>query len=113
MFRKLKFVARDLKRDLAVYQLALRDPRTPKAAKMLLGFAIRYALFPIDLIPDFIPLIGHLDDALIIPMLIRTALKLIPKEVMDDCRHELRSFARPKVGSRSKKSSPKLRRRRR
>lgn len=86
MARKLKFVNRDLKRDLSVYQMALRDPRTPRLAKILLGFAVTYALFPVDLIPDFLPVIGHIDDALIIPMVIRLALRMIPDEVIDDCR---------------------------
>jgi uncharacterized membrane protein YkvA (DUF1232 family) len=89
MLRKLKFVARDLKRDLGVYQMALRDPRTPRMAKILLGFAVTYALFPVDLIPDFLPVIGHIDDAVVIPMLIRLALKMIPEEVIDDCRLRL------------------------
>jgi uncharacterized membrane protein YkvA (DUF1232 family) len=89
MLRKLKFVARDLKRDLGVYQMALRDPRTPRLAKALLGFAVTYALFPVDLIPDFLPLIGHIDDAVVIPMVIRLALKMIPEEVIDDCRLQL------------------------
>ena len=87
--QKLKFINRDLKRDLEVYQLALKDPRTPRAAKLLLSFAVGYALSPFDLIPDFIPVIGHVDDALIIPFLIRFALKLIPDEVMDECRLRL------------------------
>lgn len=87
--QKLKFINRDLKRDLAVYQLALKDARTPRAAKLLLSFAVGYALFPFDLIPDFIPVIGHIDDALIVPFVIRTALKLIPDEVMDECRIRL------------------------
>jgi uncharacterized membrane protein YkvA (DUF1232 family) len=89
MLRKLKFVARDLKRDLGVYQMALKDPRTPRFARMLLGFAVTYALFPVDVIPDFLPVIGHIDDALIIPMVIRLALKMIPEEVIDDCRLQL------------------------
>ncbi|HSA59626.1 MAG TPA: YkvA family protein [bacterium] len=86
MPRKLKFIARDLKRDLQVYQWALKDPRTPRLAKILLGAAVGYAVLPLDLIPDFIPIIGHLDDAIIVPMMIRLALKMIPDEVIDECR---------------------------
>ncbi len=94
MLRKLKFIARDLKRDLLVYQLALKDPRTPRLAKALLGLAIGYALLPIDLIPDFIPVIGHLDDVIIIPMLIRLALRMIPDEVIDECRLRISAGAK-------------------
>ena len=86
IWRKLKFVARDLKREMKVYRLVLADPRTPRLAKVLLAIAIGYTLSPLDIIPDFIPVIGHLDDVIIIPILIRWALRLIPEEVMDDCR---------------------------
>lgn len=84
--RKLKFVAKELKRDLEVYQLALRDKRTPKLAKIILRAAVAYATFPFDLIPDFIPIIGHLDDAFVVPLAIRFSLKLIPEEVISECR---------------------------
>jgi len=84
--KKLKFVTRDLKREIKVYRFALADPRTPRLARALLTIAIGYTLLPFDLIPDFIPVIGHLDDVIIIPVLIWWALRLIPEEVMDDCR---------------------------
>lgn len=86
MFANLKAVARTLKRELRVYQLVLKDSRTPKLAKWLLGLAVGYALLPFDLIPDFIPVIGHLDDVIIVPVLILLALKLIPAEIIVECR---------------------------
>jgi uncharacterized membrane protein YkvA (DUF1232 family) len=106
--QKLKFINRDLKRDLAVYQLALKDPRTPRAAKLLLSLAVAYSLSPFDLIPDFIPLIGHMDDALIVPFVIRFALKLIPDEVMDECRLRL-SPAVTRRKSKLRSSKPRRR----
>jgi uncharacterized membrane protein YkvA (DUF1232 family) len=88
LFDNLKAVGRGLKHELQVYQLVLKDPRTPKPAKWLLGLAVGYALLPFDLIPDFIPVIGHLDDVIIVPTLVIIALKLVPAEVVADCRSQ-------------------------
>lgn len=74
------------KRELRVYRLLAKHERTPRAAKILLGLAVGYALMPFDLIPDFIPLIGHLDDAIIVPGLVVLALRRIPKELVEECR---------------------------
>lgn len=87
MFAKLKSVGKNLKHELKVYQLVINDSRTPKLSKFLLGLAIGYALLPFDIIPDFIPIIGHLDDVIIVPALVIMALKMIPKEVIEDCRN--------------------------
>jgi uncharacterized membrane protein YkvA (DUF1232 family) len=75
-----------LRREIRVYQLVLQDSRTPRIAKWLLGFAVAYLLMPFDIIPDFIPVLGQLDDLIIVPLLILLALKLTPKEVIADCR---------------------------
>lgn len=87
MFEKLKSLGTQIKRELRVYQLVLKDSRTPRTAKCLLGLAIGYLLLPFDIIPDFIPVLGHLDDLIIVPALVIIALKMIPKEVIEDCRN--------------------------
>jgi len=89
MFAKLKVLGKKLKQEIKVYQLLLKDKRTPKSAKLLLGLAVGYFFLPFDLIPDFIPVIGHIDDAIIIPGLVYLALKLIPKELSDECRRKI------------------------
>ena len=88
MFDRLQTIGTALKRELRVYQLVRKDPRTPKPAKWLLGLAVGYVLLPFDLIPDFIPVIGHLDDVIIVPLLVLIALKLVPAEVVADCRSQ-------------------------
>jgi uncharacterized membrane protein YkvA (DUF1232 family) len=85
---ELKAVGKMLRYELKVYQLVRKDPRTPKLARWLLGLAVGYALLPFDLIPDFIPVIGHLDDVIIVPLLVLIALKLVPAEVVADCRSQ-------------------------
>lgn len=84
-FAQLKALGADLKRSLRTYRLIAQDPRTPRLAKILLGLAVGYLLMPFDLIPDFIPVIGHIDDAIIVPALILLALKVVPNEVREDC----------------------------
>jgi uncharacterized membrane protein YkvA (DUF1232 family) len=69
----------------------LRHPQTPLGGKVLLGLAIGYLLLPFDLIPDFIPVIGHLDDVIIVPGLIYLALKMIPNEIILECREKYRA----------------------
>jgi len=77
-----------IKRELRVYRLVLRDSRTPKSAKWLLRFVFAYLLSPLDLIPDAIPIIGLIDDFVILPILIFIIHRLIPAEVMADCRKQ-------------------------
>jgi uncharacterized membrane protein YkvA (DUF1232 family) len=77
---------RALKRETMALYFAARDPRTPLAAKVLAAVVVAYALSPIDLIPDFIPVIGLLDDLVLLPLGIAIVLRLIPPEVMADGR---------------------------
>ena len=86
MFDKLKFVAGNLKREIKVYQMVMKDGRTPKLSKILIGLAVGYLLLPFDIIPDFVPVVGHLDDAVIVPALVLLALRYVPQAVLDDCR---------------------------
>jgi uncharacterized membrane protein YkvA (DUF1232 family) len=81
--------ARKLKTELAVYRLVLKHERTPWLAKVLLGMAVGYVLMPFDLIPDFIPVLGQLDELLIVPGLVILALKLTPEEVVSECRQKV------------------------
>jgi uncharacterized membrane protein YkvA (DUF1232 family) len=83
---RLRSWAAALKRDVLALWYCYRDPRTPLAAKLIAMLIVTYALSPIDLIPDFIPLLGYLDDLILLPAAIYFALKLIPAEVLEDGR---------------------------
>jgi len=91
MLDRLKQVARSLKQELKVYQLVLKDERTPRLAKWLLAVAVGYVLLPFDLIPDFIPVLGQVDDLIIVPALVIIALKMVPREVVDECREKAKA----------------------
>lgn len=82
----LKQKAKSLKTELYALYLAYRDPRVSWYKKAFIILIIAYAINPLDLIPDFIPIIGYLDDLIIVPLGIFFALKMIPKEVMEECR---------------------------
>ena len=84
----LKAKARMIKENLPAVFLALRKPETPWLAKLLAVITVTYALSPIDLIPDFIPVLGYLDDLIILPALIALTVKLIPAEILAQCRTE-------------------------
>ncbi len=79
--RKLKDIKDNAKKYLELCKLLYTDSRTPRVAKILLWIAIGYALSPVDLIPDFIPVIGYLDDLVIVPVLLYIAMKSVPKDV--------------------------------
>src|SRR5436305_1048195 len=82
----LKRRARQLKADVHALYLAGLHPQTPRYAKLYLLAVVAYALSPIDLIPDFIPVLGFLDEIVLLPFAIALAVKLIPEEVMAECR---------------------------
>ena len=86
MLAELKRRARHLKTETLALYLAARDPRTPWHAKLLVGGIVAYAFSPIDLIPDFVPVLGYLDDLVLIPIGIALAIKLIPPQVLVECR---------------------------
>jgi len=90
-FERLRTIARTAKREVIVYQRVLRDPRTPLPARACLALAVGYLLLPFDLIPDFIPILGQLDDALIVPGLVLLALELTPAELLAEHRAAVQS----------------------
>ena len=91
MLSKLKHKAKQLKSEAQVLLLAYKDKRTPAAAKILIGITVGYLLSPIDLIPDFIPVLGLLDDLIIVPALITLSIRLIPPIVLSEARERLKN----------------------
>jgi uncharacterized membrane protein YkvA (DUF1232 family) len=87
----LKEKTRQLKTDTYALYLTYKDPRVPWYAKVFVAIVVAYALSPIDLIPDFIPFLGYLDDLIIIPAGIYLSLKMIPREVLEECREKAQS----------------------
>ena len=98
MFDRLKKWAQNVKRDILALYLAARDPRVPWHAKALAALVVDYAFSPIDIIPDFIPVLGYLDDLVVLPLGIKVAIRLIPDDVMADLRRqaEERMLTRPR-----------------
>ncbi|MGN0425290.1 MAG: YkvA family protein [Acetatifactor sp.] len=84
----LKERAKQLKSDVPAIFLALKDRETPPVAKVIAGITVAYALSPIDLIPDFIPVLGYLDDVILLPMLVALTIRSIPKTVLARCREQ-------------------------
>lgn len=88
----LKQRARQLKTDIPAVFLALQRHDTPWPAKVIAFLTVGYALSPIDLIPDFIPVLGYLDDVILLPALVALTVKLIPEPVMAECRAQAQSL---------------------
>jgi uncharacterized membrane protein YkvA (DUF1232 family) len=86
VLQQLRQWARTLKRDITALYLAARDPRVPWYAKAVAACVAGYALSPIDLIPDFVPILGYLDDLILVPLGIMLAIRLIPAPVLSDLR---------------------------
>lgn len=93
MIETLRLWARSLKSEIAILAAAIRDPRTPVSAKIL-AFVVAYALSPIDLIPDFIPVIGFLDDLILVPLGLWALRRMIPPEVLAEHRAHIANGAR-------------------
>jgi len=89
---KLKGKLLELKQYLTALYLAYKRKDVPICAKILIVIIIGYALSPIDLIPDFIPVLGYLDDLIILPVLIFFAIKLIPKDILEECKEEAKDL---------------------
>jgi uncharacterized membrane protein YkvA (DUF1232 family) len=80
-----------IKRELTVYRRLSKDPRCPRRVRWLLGAAVLYTVSPIDLIPDFIPVLGHLDDLLLVPLLVWLALRSLPPGLLQEVRSQVQS----------------------
>lgn len=98
MLKNWKERAKALKAEIHALLIAYRDPRTPWLAKAWVICVVAYALSPIDLIPDFIPILGYVDDLLLLPLGIALAIKLIPAEVMDDARRAASQAGESQIG---------------
>ena len=85
---KINERAKQLKKDIPAVFLALKKKETPWFARILAVLTIGYALSPIDLIPDFIPVLGYVDDLIILPLLVAATVRLIPDEIIEQCRKQ-------------------------
>jgi uncharacterized membrane protein YkvA (DUF1232 family) len=87
--QRLQQKTKQLKSEVQILMIAYKDKRTPLTAKILIGITAGYLLSPIDLIPDFIPVLGLLDDLIIVPFLIRLSIKLISQSVLNEAREKV------------------------
>jgi uncharacterized membrane protein YkvA (DUF1232 family) len=92
MLTRLRTWARNLKTDILALWLAARDPRVPRYAKLVAGMVAAYALSPFDLIPDFVPILGYVDDLIIVPIGILLAIKLIAAPLLEEHRRAARAL---------------------
>lgn len=102
MLSRLRRHAHALKIETLALYLVARDPRVPWYARWFVAAVVAYALSPIDLIPDFVPVLGYLDDLILVPLGIVLALRLVPREILDECRTRARAeFAAGRPTSRA------------
>ena len=94
-YAAVRAFASRIKRELAVWRKVLKHPRTPRASKVLLWFALVYAAIPFDIIPDFIPILGWLDDLVLVAIPIALAIKLVPDGVIAQCREAVGDATSP------------------
>jgi len=87
----MKGIVQNFKTEMALWKAVYDDPRTPKRARWLIWAALGYALSPIDIIPDFIPVLGQLDDLIVLPLLIWLALRAVPGEIVEEHRARLKA----------------------
>ena len=101
MIEQLKNWARNLKKEVLIIWFSVKNPKTPLVPKAICIFIVAYALSPIDLIPDFIPLLGYVDDLILLPILIWVAIQLIPSTIFQDSKIEaedwlIQNYTKPK-----------------
>ena len=92
IFKKIQNLLNLLKKDVMVLWFVLKNPHTPIVTKLFAFVTVAYALSPVDLIPDFIPILGYLDDLIIVPILIWVTLKLVPQNVMIQAREQAQEW---------------------
>jgi len=95
---RLREWARGVKRNVLTLWFCMRHPRTPLAAKLLAALVVGYALSPIDLIPDFIPVLGYLDDVILVPLGVLLAMRMIPADVWSECQACAEQWSRERRG---------------
>lgn len=88
----LKERAKKLKTDIPAVFIAMKKKETPVIAKILAGLTVTYALSPLDLIPDFIPVLGYIDDIILLPALVALTIRMIPSDIFDICRKEAKEL---------------------
>jgi uncharacterized membrane protein YkvA (DUF1232 family) len=93
LFKKLKEKTKEITQDLSALYIAYKRKDVAVIAKIIIVIAIVYGLSPIDLIPDFIPVLGYLDDLILLPLLIYVSIKMIPRNILEECREDAKKIS--------------------